>query len=105
MMSTRKIEKERWTEYFDHLSNVSDSQLIKIEVVSMSIGDQVEVEDVEFAGISYDNDVISIQAGSLEHMVKQPKEVFVLEDDGGLKSMEITDVEDSKHILIFKAAT
>ena len=104
-MSTRKIENKRWTEYFDHLSNVSGSQLVTIEIVSMSIGDQVEVENVEFAGISYDNDVISIQAGSLEHMVKQPKEVFVLEDDDGLKSMEITDVEGSKHILSFKAAT
>jgi len=104
-MSTRKIENERWTGYFDHLSNVSGSQLIKIEIVSMSIGDQVEVEDVEFAGISYDNDVISIQAGSLEHMIKQPRKVYVLEDDDGLKSMEITDAEENKHILSFKAAT
>ncbi len=106
-MSTSKIEKSRWEEYFDHLSNVTDAQLVTIEVVGLAIGDQVQAENVTFDGVSYDaaNDVIVVQAGELEHMVQQPVNVFVLEEDSGLKSMEITDAEENKHILTFKPAT
>jgi len=105
-MSTQQIEKQRWTEYFDHLSSVTDQQLIKIEIIGLTIGGQVEVKDVTFDGISYDDgdDVITVQAGSLGHMIKQPKEVYVLESDDGLNSMEISDTDDNKHILTFKAA-
>jgi hypothetical protein len=105
-MSTLKIEKARWTEYFDHLSNVTDSQLIKIEVINMEIGDQTEVENTPFNGISYDeiDDIISVQAGSVGHMVNQPTQVYVLEGDEGLESMEITDAEGTKNILSFKSA-
>ena len=105
-MPTQKIEKQRWTEYFDHLSNVTDKQLIKIEIIGLTIGGQVEVNDVAFDGISYDegNAVITVQAGSLGHMIKQPKEVFVLDGNDGLNSMEITDSDDNKHILTFKSA-
>ncbi len=105
-MSTKKIEQQRWTEYFDHLSSVTDQQLINIEIIGLTIGGQVEVNDAAFDGISYDDgdDIITVQAGSLGHMIKQPKEVYVLEENDGLKSMEITDVDDNKHILSFQSA-
>ncbi len=105
-MSTQKIEKQRWIEYFDHLSSVTDKQLVTIEIAGLSIGDQTEVEDAPFDGISYDDgdDVITVQAGDIGHMIKQPGEVYVLEEDDGLKSIEVTDSEDNKHILMFKPA-
>lgn len=104
-MSTQKIEKERWTEYLDNLSNVTDSQLVTIELLGASIGDQVEVKDADFKGISYDNDdVISVQAGDVDHLINKPVELYVLEDDDGLKSIEITDADDTKHLLLFKPA-
>jgi hypothetical protein len=105
-MSTRKIENERWTEYFDHLSSVTETQLIKIEIVGLSVGDQTETEYVEFGGISYDDgaDTINVQAGLLGHEIYHPKQVYVQEDDNGLVSMEITDAEDNKHILFLKSS-
>lgn len=104
-MSTQQIDKERWTEYLDHLSNVTDSHLVTIEVIGLSVGDQIEIEDVEFKGITYDgDDVISVQAGDLDHLINKPVELYVLEEDDGLKSIEITDAEDNKHLLLFKRA-
>ena len=104
-MNTLKIEKDRWTEYFDHLSNVTDSQLVTIKVISMAVGDQVEVEDSPFNGISYDekDDVVNVHTHALGHMVKQPKQVYVLETSSGLENMEITDTAETKHILSFKS--
>ncbi len=105
-MSTQQIEKQRWIEYFDHLSSISDDLLVTIEIAGLSIGDQIEAENVPFEGISYDDgdDVITVQAGDVGHMIKQPSEVYVLEENDGLKSIEISDAEDNKHILMFKAA-
>lgn len=106
-MSTKKVEKDRWVAYFDHLSTITDALQVKIEVVGVSIGDQVQAENVPFGGISYDdsNDVVVVEAGELEHMIQQPVNMFVLEEDSGLKSMEITDAEENKHILTFTPQT
>jgi len=106
-MTTQKIEKERWTDYFDHLSNVTDPYTVTVEVIGLSLGDQIATENAEFKGISYDDedDVVTVMAGDLGHMIKQPVEVYVLEDDAGLKSMEIGDTEGNKHILLFSAVS
>jgi len=104
-MSTQKIVSGHWTEYFNHLSRVIDSLQVKIELVGLSLGDQTEIDYVDFSGLSYDsdNDIISIHTDELGHHIHQPKEVYVEENDDGLASMQIIDKEGTQHILYFKA--
>jgi hypothetical protein len=103
-MSTIKIAHDHWSEYLDHLSNITDSQLVKIELVGLSLGDQTEIDYADFKGITYDHkdNIISVLAGDLGHQIQQPKEVFVEESDDGLVSMQIVDKDDNQHILYFK---
>ena len=104
-MSTQKIAAERWAEYFDHLSSVTDSQRVKIELVGLSLGDQIEIDYVDFEGISYDkrDNIISVHTDELGHHIQKPKAVFIEENEQGLASMQIIDKDNNQHILYFKA--
>ena len=105
-MSTTKLEKDRWQSYFDNFSRVFEPTPASLEVVSADVGDQPEVSNLKLNSITYDpkDDVLELQFGeSVDHMIQQPKEIYVTEDDNGFSSMETVDKNGAKHILAVKA--
>jgi hypothetical protein len=105
-MSTISLEKERWQSYFDNFSKVFEPAAASLEIVSIDVGDQPEVSSLTLNGVTYDprNDVLELQLGDqVDHLIQQPKEVYVTETDDGFASMEVVDKEGAKHILTVKA--
>ncbi len=104
-MATRELSKSEWQSYFDNISKqLKATAQAEIEVASMNLGDQIEAEWVAFYGITYDpkDDLVEFVLEGLDHLIKQPSQIFVDENDDGLCSVEIVDSEEIKHIARFK---
>jgi hypothetical protein len=100
----RKLAKPQWRTYFDRMSFALAGKLAQIEVASMDLGDQVEAEWLPLLGISYDpkSDVIEIALDGVDHLIHQPREVFVEEEGPDLSSLEIVDERDIHQIILPK---
>jgi hypothetical protein len=53
-MTTRKLDKKQWREFFDGISKILEEKQAEIEVGSLSLGNQVEAEWLPLLGIAYD---------------------------------------------------
>ena len=104
-MITRELPKSAWQSYFDHVSKqLKETELVELEVASLKLGDQIETEWVPFYGITYDpkDDLVEFVLEGLDHLIKQPTQIFVTEDDGGLRCIDVIDAENNKHIARLK---
>lgn len=102
-MSTRKLEQAHWQAHFDHMSKQLTASTVEIRVAGLALGVQVEAEHLRITGISYDapkGDIV-ISSEELEHRVSDPREVYVEEGLGRLRSVEIVDGAGQKHLLQF----
>jgi hypothetical protein len=81
---TTVIERDRWERFFDQFTEDHEGELIKLEVLDPTYGDQVAGERLPFALATYDprNDVVIITAGrsdedepTLRHMISHPSEI------------------------------
>ena len=92
-MTTRKLPKTEWQAYFDRVSKALEGKLAQIEVVSLSLGDQVQARWLPLLGIVYDpkSDIVEIVLEGLDHMIPKPREIAVEEGPAGLESVEVTD--------------
>lgn len=101
-MATTKLDKATWQKTFDQLSkSLLVGKEVEIEVVGLSIGDQIEQEWIQLLGISYDpkSDLIEILVEGLDHLIHKPREVWVEQGPIGLVSMEVIDADDVRQII------
>lgn len=100
-MAITKLEKTAWRPYFEHVTNILDGKRAEVEVASLKIGDQIEAEWLPLLGIGYDpaNDLIDIKLEGLDHVIRNPKEVFIDQDAVLLKSMEVIDADNMQRII------
>ncbi len=105
-MATRELPKSEWQSYFDNVSKQLKAAQAELEVASMDLGDQIETEWVSFYGITYDpkDDLVEFVLEGLDHLIRNPKQIFVDEGSEGLSSVEIVDSDNFKHIAILKQA-
>ncbi len=104
-MALEKIAKEDLKHFFDNLSRVLPAETVEVEVVGLDVGDQVAADGIMLDGISYDdsNDEVIVDLSNVaEHSIAGPQEVWVDQDDDGLKSIEISCKEGHRHIIKFK---
>ncbi len=104
-MALEKIEKQDLKHFFDNLSRVLPAETVEIEVVGLDIGDQVAANNIFLNGISYDDasDELLLDLSDVaEHTIAGPQEVWVDQDDEGLKSIEVQCKEGHRHIIKFK---
>ncbi len=104
-MALEKIAKQDLKQFFDNLSRVLPAETVEVEVAGLDIGDQTAAEGIFLDGISYDDandEVIVDLSGVAEHTIAGPQEVWVDQDDDGLKSIEISCKEGHRHIITFK---
>ena len=105
-MTTHTIDRNDLEHYLDHFSGIMPTELVEIEVAGLDLGDQVEAEWVPLSGISYDprDDVVVIDLndGALQHMVRQPREFVVEEDNAGIHSFSIRDNDGRLHLVKLK---
>jgi len=96
-----KLEKNSWRPYLDMMTKGLEGKTVEIEVDSLQIGAQIEVEWVPIFGISYDpkSDIMEVLLEGLDHMIHKPKELYVDHQAGGITSLEVIDEDDVRQII------
>jgi hypothetical protein len=104
-LDTREIPQSDWQAYFDDLSRRLQAPPVTVEVDGAEIGAQIEAEHTTLAGISYDrrDDVLVVGVGShggeqLEHLVSNPRQIYVAEGDGEM-TIDVQDGEGIKTLI------
>lgn len=100
-MATTKLDKPAWHAYFDNMSKILGGKVAEVEVDALAIGSQTEAEWLPLLGITYDpkDDAVEVFLEGLDHMIRQPREVFVDQTAANLSSVEIVDTDDFRHII------
>src|ERR1700682_344102 len=97
-MSTKEIPREKWTEFFDGFSRRHEGWLVNVQVLG-DLGAQTEVRELPLTGISAGRDArktSSIFAGdspdvNVERLIQRPSRVFVEEEEGAERALEVED--------------
>ncbi len=106
--ATREIPQAEWGPYFDALGKVTPAPTVTVEVDGADIGAQVETGRVTLVAISYDDrdDVLVIglsPAGheQLEHLVYNPRQIYALEAEDRVSTIDVQDADGSKTLILF----
>ncbi len=100
-MATTQLDKAQWEEFFDRVSRQLVGRPAEIEVAGMDVGDQIEAEFIPMTGITYDpkDDLIEVASDEVDHIIRQPRQVWVDLGVDGLHSVEIVDADDHRQIV------
>ena len=100
-MALRKLSKTQWKGYFDRLSKASLGKRAEIEIAGLGIGDQIEADWLVLFGVTYDakDDAIEIALDGVDHLINNPREVYVEEAPAGVAAIEIVDGGDLRQIV------
>jgi hypothetical protein len=103
-MTTRKLEKPEWRSFLDNVSKLLEAKEAEIEIGSLRLGDQVEAEWLPLIGVTCDpkDDLVEIALDGQDHMIREPREIYIENDAGKLSSIEIVDADGVKQIVRFK---
>jgi hypothetical protein len=102
-MQTREIERENWRGFFDQVSRALQGKLIQIEVDSLELGAQIEVDKLSLNGLTYDDkdDAFIISTDEIEHVIRSPQQIFTSDDPDGVSSLEVRATDGSAQIIRF----
>ncbi len=100
-MAISKLEKIEWRAYFDRISKALAGESAQIELSSLALGSQIEAKWTPLLGIVYDskNDLVEIIVENLDHLIRQPREVYVDYSAAGLSSLEVVDGDGTRQIV------
>ncbi|HLF09662.1 MAG TPA: DUF5335 domain-containing protein [Gammaproteobacteria bacterium] len=100
-MASRKLTRSEWRRYCDQVSKGLVGKSAELEVISLDLGDQIEVKWVPLLGIVYDpkSDVFEIALEGLDHFITRPREVHVEETPRGLVALEIIADDETRQIV------
>ena len=101
-MATRKLEPTEWKPYMDRISKSLPASTVDIRVEGLDIGDQIHSEHLPLNGLTYDpsDGALEIDATRVQHRISNPSEIYVDEEGGALRSIEVKDAEG--HVQIIK---
>ena len=90
-MSVQQVDKTEWSVLFDTFTKTLPGKRAEIEVASLDLGDQIEAEWAPLIGLTYDpkNDLIEVALEGVDHLIRQPQEVDVDFDAGGMIAVEV----------------
>jgi hypothetical protein len=112
MSTTKQLPRAQWQEYFDrftraHLEDDTPGAAT-LEVVSPSFGDQFEASAVRLLGLTYDpkSNAFEVALEGIDHLVFEPKEIWILEDEPGLiATIEVVERDGGKEIIYVRSAS
>lgn len=104
-MTTRKLERSEWRQYFDEVAKRLPSMRVGVSILGDDIGVQLETENGALLGMSYDSndEVFEVATSNIAHRVPKPKEIYVREEGGRLSSVEVIAQDDTKQIIELRA--
>ena len=100
-MSSRRLTRSEWQAYCDLVSRDLVGKCAELEVISLDLGDQIEVKWVPLLGIVYDpkSDVFEVALEGVDHLIAHPREVYVEETARGIVALEITADDEIRQIV------
>jgi hypothetical protein len=104
-MATRKLNKAEWQAFFDGLSHVLGPKQVEVEVLSLGLGDQIEAGWLPLVGLVYSpkDDTVEVALDGLYHLIKQPREIYVVEEEAGeLLAIEVITADGVRQIVRLK---
>src|SRR4051794_18730001 len=108
MATTNQIPREEWQPYFERFTRQSlkgePPQAATIEVLSPTFGDQFETRTARLDGLSYDPKSrafeLAFEDTQLDHLVFEPVEIWVIEEDAGfISTLELVRPDGLKEIV------
>jgi Family of unknown function (DUF5335) len=102
------IEKSQWSEYFAELTRQAEGYTTSIEIMSGSLGDQVEARETPLHEFAYDpHEGIAVSVGGttakfpviLRHVISDPATVETTDEPGVPAALEIVG-EDGVRTLV-----
>lgn len=103
-MAIRRLERNDWDGFCILATRGYFGRQVSIEVVSLEIGAQPEVQRSPLVGMSYDpkSDVLQLLLGDVSHLVHGPRELYVDEELLGTVCLEVIDAEGIRQILTLR---
>jgi len=103
-MAIRRLERGDWGGFCILATQGYFGRQVSIEVISLEIGAQPEVQRSPLMGMSYDpkSDVLQVLLGEVSHLVHGPRELYVDEELLGAVSVEVVDAEGIRQILTLR---
>ena len=103
-MSVHQVDTSHWKAFFDTLTRTLVGKRAEVEVASLDLGDQIEAEWAPLIGIVYDpqSDLIEVALEGVDHLILEPRLVYVDYHVGGLIGLEVIDADDARQIIRLK---
>jgi hypothetical protein len=106
-MVMQSLPKHAWKTYFEAMSDALIGKWAEVEVASLDLGDQIVAEWIPLLGITYDakDDLIDVSLGGenqLNHLIRRPSQIEIVEDADGLRSIAITGGDGAVQVLRLK---
>jgi hypothetical protein len=101
LMTIRKLDKSEWRPFFDRISKALIGKRAEVEVASLALGDQIEVECLPLIGIAYDpkDDILEVALDGVDHPIPHPQEIYIDETTELLNSLEVIDRDGTSQIV------
>lgn len=103
-MAIRRLDRAQWSGFCMHVSRFFVGKHAELEVAAIDTGAQIEASGRALLGIAYDphERTIQIVLEGLDHLVREPRELYVDDRPEGLASIEIIDGAGRQQIVILR---
>ncbi|HTU11501.1 MAG TPA: DUF5335 domain-containing protein [Allosphingosinicella sp.] len=103
-MAAEQIERTQWASFLDNVTKSLIGKRAEIEVASLDLGAQIEVEWAPLIGMTYDSkdDLIEIALEGLDHLIRSPRELFVDFGVGDIVAIAIADGDGNRQVVKLK---
>jgi hypothetical protein len=106
MAITKQIPRDAWQGYFDrftreHLQGTTTDD-VTIELISPARGDQLEASAMRLQGLAYDprGRTFQVLLEDLDHLVFDPAEIWVIEQEGGfISTIELVAADGGSELI------
>lgn len=110
-MPNRQIPREEWSAFLEGFSRRHEGWLVSVRFLSPAVGWMVESHQLALQGVSSDREgsSISVHLGAspgphVGHVISRPQDVWVEEEDGVEKGVEVESADGTKMLLEFRIA-
>ncbi|MFT5659297.1 MAG: hypothetical protein ACI9KN_002580 [Gammaproteobacteria bacterium] len=104
-MPIKEIAKKDWKSYFDRITKAVRGGLVHIEVDSLELGAQTEVDKLTLNGLTYEEKdaVLIVSTDEIEHTIRSPQQIYVTEGTSGLSSIKVSSADGVSQIISLTA--
>ena len=101
MTEQRKLEQDKWEPYFNMMTKVVKGKEVEIEVLRADLGAQTDITRRRLLGLSYDprDNVLEVECEQIDHLIEDPREVFIDVDGADLKSFLVVQGDETKQVV------